>query len=318
MRTFSFHAMGSQIMVAQDGTPAAFADTQKAVESWFEEWEQTFSRFRLTSELSEVNRHTGTFQSVSGTFWEVLKVALHMEKITDGLVTPLILNALEEAGYTRSFDEMPEFMETYLRQTIIGVKDSQEVELNENDHSIYLPAGARIDLGGIVKGWAAHKAMLRLQEFGPVMVDAGGDIAISGPLKDGSPWAIGISDPLHDGQSLSIMMLSGGGIATSGRDYRRWVNRGQRQHHIIDPRIDAPAETDVLSATVTAPNVIQAEAWAKTALILGSAGARDRLEKLAGIEYFLVHEDGQTSESYGFGINRWSEKWQQIHSKLLA
>ena len=305
-------------MVAQDGAVSAFSDTQKEVESWFEEWEQTFSRFRLTSELSEVNRHTGTYQSVSSTFWEVLELALQMEKITDGLVTPLVLNALEEAGYSTSFEEMPDFMETYLRQTVIGARDSQVIEMNINERSIYLPAGARIDLGGIVKGWAAHQAMLRLRGFGPVMVDAGGDISVSGPLEDGSPWAIGISDPFHDGQALSIMMLSGGGIATSGRDYRRWINRGQWQHHIIDPRIDAPAETDVLTATVTAPDVMQAEAWAKTALILGSRGALDLFEKLNGIEYFLVHEDGQTSESSGFSINRWSEKWQQIHSKLLA
>ena len=43
-----------------------------------------------------------------------------------------------------------------------------------------LPAGLRLDFGGIAKGWAAHQTMLRLAEFGPVFVNAGGDISISG------------------------------------------------------------------------------------------------------------------------------------------
>ena len=49
------------------------------------------------------------------------------------------------------------------------------------------------------------------------------------------------------------------------------VNIGDKLFsHIIDPRTNAPVESDVLSATVIAPNLMEAEMVSKTCLILGS------------------------------------------------
>jgi thiamine biosynthesis lipoprotein len=54
------------------------------------------------------------------------------------------------------------------------------------------------------------------------------------------------------------------------------------QHHIIDPLTSQPAETDLLTVTVVAPNAIDAEAAAKAAFILGSH---------AGMEWIDAHPD---------------------------
>ena len=96
-----------------------------------------------------------------------------------------------------------------------------------------------------------------------MLVDAGGDIAISGPMTNGNPWPVGIANPFIPEQDVDLVMLTRGGIATSGRDYRCWQVNGNWQHHIIDPRLNAPAQTDVFSLSVIAENVIASETAAK-------------------------------------------------------
>ena len=153
--------------------------------------------------------------------------------------------------------------------------------------------GAQLDFGGVAKGWAAHQAMERLRTDGPSLVDAGGDIAVSGLNSEGEAWPIGIEDPFQPDVNFEILYLENGGVATSGKDYRHWMQNGRPQHHIIDPGTGLPAETDILTATVIAPTVMKAEAIAKGIMISGSRDGLSWLdgdETLAGI---LVLENGQ-------------------------
>ncbi|MGQ9903820.1 MAG: FAD:protein FMN transferase [Anaerolineae bacterium] len=130
----------------------------------------------------------------------------------------------------------------------------------------------------LAKGWAAQHAAQRLSVAGPALVDAGGDIAVLPADADDEPFVVGIADPRQSDGLLTSITLSTGGVATSGRDYRRWHVEGAPYHHILDPRTAAPANTDVLTATVIASDALRAEAAAKAALILGSTDglARDR------------------------------------------
>jgi thiamine biosynthesis lipoprotein len=160
-----------------------------------------------------------------------------------------------------------------------------------------LSPGTRLDLSGIAKGWAADQAARRLALLGPSLVDAGGDIAVCGPRLSGEPWPVAIPDPFNPTENIDLLLLEQGGVATSGRDRRRWLKDGWWRHHIIDPRTGLPAQTEVLTATVLAPNAQTAEMAAKTALILGSwqgIAWLDARPELAGL---LVLEDGERVHS---------------------
>jgi thiamine biosynthesis lipoprotein len=159
----------------------------------------------------------------------------------------------------------------------------------------------RLDFGGIAKGWAADQAVRRLAVHGPALVNAGGDIAVSGPRQSGDGWLIGIDAPLGlelpaDTQ-LELIALRTGGVATSGRDYRRWQQNGAWQHHIIDPRSGVPADTDVLAATVIAPTAGDAEVAAKVVLLLGSSAGLDWLDARPALAALLVLETGEVLHS---------------------
>lgn len=291
-----FHAMGTQILVDLDSSEPD-ASVLKQVPVWFEAWEQTLSRFRPDSELNQFNQSSGKPFKMSQTCWEVMELSIQVENETEGLVTPTILQSLEMAGYDRSFDGLPSDQEGPVFNGSQFGTLSETVIFNQNEQIALLPPGLRIDFGGVAKGWAVQQAMLRLAKYGPVMVNGGGDIAISQPLKDGSPWPIGVENPFNQDEEQILFSVTSGGIATSGRNRRKWMKNGQWQHHLIDPRLSMPAESDVMTATVIAPDVQQAEMATKVIFLLGSREGLTWLQARPEMAALIYKTDGQLIQS---------------------
>jgi thiamine biosynthesis lipoprotein len=316
MFTFEFRAMGSRIFLAMDSTKDPWQKLGPEVIQQFENWENILSRFRVASELSELNRNTGKWNNISDVLWEVLTLALQAKKQTQGIVTPFVLDALEASGYVVSFEEMLNNPKPWLQAPVLKKCSLEDIDINSSTHSVKFPKGVRLDLGGVAKGWAAQKTMMRLRVLSPVLVDAGGDIAISSPLLDGNPWPVGITDPFEPSRNLFVVMLSSGAIATSGRDYRHWKIGDRWQHHLIDPRIQSPAETDVLTATVIAENLPEAEALSKYSMIVGSQEASKDFAKGTGHASVLVLENGTLLESKSLEKYKWNEKWMLKENRI--
>jgi thiamine biosynthesis lipoprotein len=268
LQRLEFHAMGCEMLAVVDHK---FTSQQLSyVPVWFEEWEQVLSRFRIDSELTRLNLIHEHPVKMSQIFWDVLQCAQDAEQMTGGFVTPTLLDAILEAGYDRPFDELPHLASSVPAPVKTISVSLKSIAVNAQAQTVTLPQGVGLDFGGVAKGWAAHQAMQRLQADGPALIDAAGDIAISGPRADGGPWQIGVADPFHKGEEIETLIVNRCGIATSGKDRRRWTRDGVLQHHVIDPFTNRPAETDLLTVTVVAPNVMQAEAAAKAVFILGS------------------------------------------------
>jgi|ERR1039457_409743 thiamine biosynthesis lipoprotein len=139
------------------------------------------------------------------------------------------------AGYDCSFDNLPVARGEPAGQPPAS-NDFREIALDGSTRSVGLPVGMRLDLGGTAKGWAADTITAQLARYGPTQIDAGGDIAVSGPPSGNSPWKIAVASPHAPEEMLGVVALVSGGIATSGRYYRKWQRNGVWQHHIIDPR----------------------------------------------------------------------------------
>ena len=90
----------------------------------------------------------------------------------------------------------------------------------------------------------------------------------------------------------------GGALATSGRDRRRWRRGGRELHHLIDPRSGAPADGDLLRATVVARDAVCAEVWAKALFLAGRAAAAAEADD-RGLPAVLVAADGRTELAGG-------------------
>lgn len=308
MKRLEFHAMGSRMLAILDSSSPAAGSVLQNVPGWFEQWEQALSRFRLDSELSLLNRSEGQPVSVSDTLWDVFHAARQAEQDTDGLVRPTVLDALLQAGYDRSFDRLPPFRQPETAGVLELPTRTTTIAWDETTRTICLPEGVHLDFGGVAKGWAAEKAAGHLKHYGPALVDAGGDIAISAPRPGGQPWPIGIRDPFQPENHFETLLIKYGGVATSGIDYHRWQQGGQWNHHIIDPRSGLPADTDLLTVTVVAQDAIRAEAAAKAVLILGSAAGMDWLESDPALAGILVLQSGETHYSDRIRNYLWREK----------
>jgi len=153
-----------------------------------------------------------------------------------------------------------------------------------------MPGG--LDPTGLVKGWAAQRALTALRVPGVVgaIVNAAGDIAAFGALGPGAPFRIGIADPFAPRRLAAVVHLEAG-IATSG-SYERGA-------HLIDPRSGRPAAR-VASASVTGPDLGMADALATAIAVAGAAPGLALIGPIDGYEALVIAPDGSREWTVGF------------------
>jgi FAD:protein FMN transferase len=265
MEQRSFRAMGTDVDLFVD---AGGAEPElDAAEAEFHRLEGLFSRFLESSELSRVNREGAL--DASSDLARVVGLALAARERTGGLFDPTVHDAVVAAGYDRTFEQVP-------RETVDAAAPAAcGGGVTLTGCRIELEPGVHLDLGGIGKGYAADRSAELLGAAGPCLVNAGGDVATRG-----GSWPVGIDGGI-------TVELSGGALATSGRDRRRWRRAGRDLHHLIDPATGAPAETDLLRATAVGSDAAEAEVLAKWLFLAGESAAL-----ASGVTCILVREDG--------------------------
>jgi thiamine biosynthesis lipoprotein len=152
-----------------------------------------------------------------------------------------------------------------------------------------MPGG--LDPTGLVKGWAADRALaeLRASGVGAAMVSAGGDLATFGGPQEGLAWRIGVCDPWA-ADRLACVVNSPGAVATSG-----CYERGD---HVFDPHTGR-AETRCKSATVTGPELWLADALATGLLVAGEDGL-SAIQEIDGYEGYVISDTGAASATGAF------------------
>lgn len=236
------------------------------------------------SELSRLNAaEAGVVVRLSADTMAVLEAARRFHGETDGAFDATCRPLVElwrDAGRAGRLPEPPALLQAR------GRSRWDLFELH-GDGVVKRAAGARIDLGGIAKGWGIDRAMEELERAGVrgAMVEVGGDLRVAGARPDRSPWSVDVRHPFAEGM-VATLRLTNGAVATSG-NYARFVTiDGRRYSHIVDPRSGWPAEATP-SVTVVAPDALTADAWATALSVLGPWGLA-RLERRVDIHAMLV------------------------------
>ncbi len=291
----TFRAMGSQITIwlELDDAQRAYALLAEA-ETLFTQNEAILTRFDERSELMQLNAQPETWVPVSLTLWNVIEKALKMAAHTQGAFDPTVLTALQAAGYTQTFDALS--AATANNSPPLATSTWADVSLNPQQHTVWLPPGCQLDLGGVGKGYTAQRVVEWLSNYGPCLVNAGGDITAGDPPSRDFGWYIGIAPPGIDTNQpdLLYLWLRNATLATSGIDYRVWQQGDAQQHHIIDPQTNAPAKTDLLSVSVLTATASVAEGLATAALVLGHTAAYELLCR-NGMAAALVQKTGEVT-----------------------
>jgi thiamine biosynthesis lipoprotein len=171
--------MATGISVHVAVSPAEKRRAEQAIAdclAWLEEIGRSLTRFDPASELSQLNQAAGDWCTASELLYIVIEQSVAAAEATDGLFHPATLPTLEAVGYDRDYDEIAQ-REIGTRAAPPPLVDWREIALDPIRRRIRLPMGAKLDLGGIVKGWAADVALERFfADFANVLVNASGDM----------------------------------------------------------------------------------------------------------------------------------------------
>lgn len=231
-------------------TCSLFGDGDLAAgERWVRHMASRLTRFDTASELSLLNASRGMWIAVSGELEQLLHLSLRAFDVSGGLVNVAVLPSMLAIGYTRPLAQGPTTPDLALAHSAPFLPNVLKVRSGK----AWLERNARIDLGGIAKGWMADRLCELLG--GHVLVNLGGDLYARGE------WPVAIAGTTY--------LLRNQGAATSSTCKRRWGDL----HHLIDPRTGLPARSGVEEVSVVADTAVDAEILAKTMLIAGRSAA---------------------------------------------
>jgi thiamine biosynthesis lipoprotein len=283
-----FKALGSDVVIT-----LVSVEDEDSIETIFDslhdkihDFEERFSRFIKTSELTYFNQRAGQKTKLSSAFIELLSEAKKLSLITNEIYNPFILPALQQSGYMVSWNNDFEAIDYSDRK----VFSANEIEIGDSWAKI--PESSAIDFGGIGKGYLLdqlHQFLLG-EDLEGYWVSLGGDIICNGYDLDKTDWVVAVQDAKSLHKTAGKISSSDGqftAIATSGITKRKGVKDGKAWHHIIDPRTGEPAKTDILTITITASSATEADVFCKCILIEGTESADSFIAK-ALIQSYLV------------------------------
>lgn len=275
---------------------------QKAIDQAFDEMgrlEKLMSTHLTDSEISRLNTGAGKkgFFPVSPEVLEVIKRGIYWGEKSNGAFDISIgpLSRLWQFD-----DENPSLPDAGQLAQAVPLVNFRDIEINASKVRLKQP-GMSLHLGAIGKGYAVDKAMQVLKSSGiqHALINAGGDLKALGTREDGKPWRIGLQHPRKPEQMIASFELTDKAVATSGDYQRYFMLDGRRYHHILNPATGTPAQ-GMISATIIADNVMDADALATAVFVLGDEKGMALIDSLGGIEAMLVSKSGETLFSENF------------------
>ena len=264
---------------------------ENAVDKAFDEMsriEGVFSVYIDTNEVSRINRlGRDVPMRISDEAFGLIAVSKEYFRRTEGAFDITVKPLMELWGFGSGNMRVPTEVEIQGALERVG---SDKMVLNEADRTITFRAdGMKIDLGGIAAGYAVDRAVGVLKSSGikSAVVNAGGDIYCLGRKSKKRLWKTGVTHPRKKDKVFFEMHLENRAITTSG-DYEKFFEAGgKRYSHIFDPRTGYPVEEKVVSATVTADDVMTADILATALCVMGPEGLRT-VEGIPGVDAIIV------------------------------
>ncbi len=197
------------------------------------ELEDVLSDWRAGSEVRRLERQpAGTWQPVSPVLHEVLALALTLAHETGGAFDPTVgpLTVLWREAQRTGMPATDAAIAA--ARTQVGY---QLVELEAAGSRVRLMReGMRLDLGAIAKGWILDAVADALRAVGirSALLEAGGDLVVTGPPPNARGWRVVVPMGSRD----TVLVLAHQAVSTSGPGVQ-WIagTDGVRESHVIAP-----------------------------------------------------------------------------------
>ncbi len=220
------------------------------VEQYLGQFEQVFSSYVPTSELSLINQApTNTWLKTSDELSKLLLLSAKINQKTNGFFDIALGNALSNWGfYGRTPQAKPE---------INGMEF-----INIKPNLINKQQAVLLDLSAIAKGYAIDNLarLLKQQGITNFLIEIGGEIYASGKKSKHQFWQVRVDN------TNKTIKLHNQAIATSGNNYNFVSKNNKKYGHILNPKTTQSVNDDLLSISVIHPSTTIADAYA-TALM---------------------------------------------------
>ena len=278
--------------------PNAAAAAEAAAER-ITDLEQLFSVTIDTSDISNVNTHSGERVEVSPDTAALLETALEFCGKTGGALDISVYPVLKAWGFTTGEYQVPS-ADTI--QSLLAHVDYRDVQCDAASSTVQIAEGMEIDLGSVAKGYTGDRVMEVFRENGVTsgMISLGGNVQTLGTKPDGSNWRIAIQNPEGGEGFVGVIEVADQAVITSGGYERYFEQDGETYWHIIDPATGAPARSGVISATIAGASGAMCDALSTAFFIMGPDKAAEFWKANDGFDYLLVLEDGSLVMSQGF------------------
>jgi FAD:protein FMN transferase len=278
-----FEAMASncEVLIDTDSQNLAQKITQQ-VANEVTRIEHKYSRYRHDNILHQIN--SGKAIEVDDETARLLDYAQQLFQISDGAFD-VTSGVLRRAWNFDGGDNIPSTEQINALLPLVGWQ-----KLRWHNPQIQLAKSMEIDFGGIGKEYAADRAALLANniiatqtttddQHTAVLINLGGDLAVTGPRKNGHGWQVGVDDGApHTSPHATNFSISQGGVATSGDANRYLQKDGVRYSHVLNPRSGWPVDNAPAAITVLAASCTDAGMLSTMALLQG-AGAENFLRK---------------------------------------
>lgn len=269
MKEYSFQKkyMGTEISVSLvTETESLAVRVAEETFSKVSKYEQRFSRFLPTSELSELNTNKELVVSVE--FFAVLERSYKLYKTTNGIFNPLVQVA--RLGYTKDFTGLNN-EQSVVMDDVYDI-DFDTLDIDTATRRVKLQLGQQLDFGGILKGYLAEKLSREIERKYPEcignIVNLGGDLHTRGVDEEGNEFVFDLYNPVTEKEiSVPLRNVS---LATSGTYKRSWKTVVGQKNHILSADGLSNPTSEIISASVIHSDGAVAEVYAKVLLIKGN------------------------------------------------
>src|SRR6056297_3132207 len=200
-----------KVVVSSEKDPGLIVD---AVLREFHRIERKFSVTDPKSVITRINTSENPVEVDEETAF-VIERSLALARATEGAFDPSLGNLITLWGFDRinSNDFVPHIPSDNEIEAALK-KSGYENVLIEND-VVILKNSVKLDLGGVVKGYAIDRGIAIAKEMDPDVtgyIDAGRDIGIIGPKFGGDYWYVAVQDPRGEsGEYIDEVYLKKGG-----------------------------------------------------------------------------------------------------------
>jgi thiamine biosynthesis lipoprotein len=242
--------------------------------------ERVMTHFSSTSDVGRANSAAGNEAVVvTSETAGVLRAALAWADATEGAFDPCLGTAIDlwDVGHRHVPPDAAAVHRLAGRQLYRAL----DVDRWRGHPAAWLTdRDARIDLGGIAKGFGVDQAVATLRDWGirDALVNVGGDLYAIGHSEDGNAWRVGVRSPDRADKLIAMLEVEDAAIATSGDYLQYFEYHGRRYHHLLDPATGAPRAATMRSITIQASDCTTADVAATACFGREAATVRGWLE----------------------------------------